>query len=717
MSQSGGEMSNDWSDEDNSWDRGSLPSSYDSNCSLQTNQYHRIDGLSTSHPNNGNSRLEPPEAAARRASSTASTSSTTCDLFSYTTRAESGISSISPRFAAARLPTGALSESPADPILLRFASHSTSIARQISCFRSDSTLYLRTTDSEGTASRSLRSNTLEESGDTPGTSEADSDGVDFFGLDGAPLAPILERESLFAGLEFPKEYRCTPAPSASAHSESDVDDLNEILELRTNLQARPDAALWVPSADTLSRSPDPVQIALAPSPGPAYNAFYSPMRHYIRHDEIYRGVKAITASFPGQASSTGSPSEIIKRKSKSNRHKPLLVQSSVNRISSRHIPFQTQYNTTTNLEWFRGDPTSQICREADFIIDSLNYQVSIFHPGFLVSHLSAASVSALSAELCTANRLTDPLEYPISLSLGFGQHISLQVIPFVPKSKEALRSFQKREGQDKLDVQDSLPIALDLLSIESTAETLDDWLDGILDSRVDLLEYVNLMMERHKRNLSVEILQVVVSWFLETRSELSDSAHTVLRNALKLLLTTSILSMVPRVTSLHSSLSAYLSLHSSSASGSPVPSHVAPKLLTRQIKASTYHLQEKLLQALFFHLMNANEQIAQVRLSAALVISFVLELVMNAGRQFARYANTINNSVFVKEQQVKDYERNIESVVFKGIRASVYDYPGGAEDRIGGLGDRLRSLKSIMKGKGKEDKECRFVSAILTPVL
>lgn len=150
--------------------------------------------------------------------------------------------------------------------------------------------------------------------------------------------------------------------------------------------------------------------------------------------------------------------------------------------------------------------------------------------------------------------------------------------------------------------------------------------------------------------------------------------------------------MVPRVTSLPSSLSAYLSLHSSCAGGSPVPSRVAPKLLTRQIKASTYHLQQKLLQALFSHFLNANERIAQVRLSVALIVSFVLELVWHAGREFARYANTVNNSVSVEKQQVKDYERNIESVVFERIRASVYDSPGGAENGIEELGDRLRSL-------------------------
>lgn len=125
----------------------------------------------------------------------------------------------------------------------------------------------------------------------------------------------------------------------------------------------------------------------------------------------------------------------------------------------------------------------------------------------------------MSAELCAANSITHTLEDHINLSLGFGQHISLEVFAFVPKNKEALRSFRKRKGEDKLDVQNSLSIALDLFSIESMAETLDDWLNGIVDSRSDLTEYLNLMMERHKRNLSVEILQVVVSWFLETRSE------------------------------------------------------------------------------------------------------------------------------------------------------------------------------------------------------
>jgi hypothetical protein len=191
-------------------DGSSPPRGSDSDCSLQSNQYPRLEGQSTSHPLNGrdrNPRLESSDPVARCASSTASTSSTSCDHLFSTTRAELGISSISPRTAAPWQTTGALSESSTDPILLRVASHSTWAARQISNFSSDSTLYLNPANSEGTGSGSLRSNTLEEddSADTPGTSEADSDDVDFLGPDGARPAAILTRESLLAGLAFPGE--------------------------------------------------------------------------------------------------------------------------------------------------------------------------------------------------------------------------------------------------------------------------------------------------------------------------------------------------------------------------------------------------------------------------------------------------------------------------------------------------------------------------------
>jgi hypothetical protein len=189
-------------------DGGSLPRGSDSDCSLQSNQYHRLEGQSTSHPSNGpdrNPRLESSDPVARRAPSTSASTASTSST--YTTRAELGISSVSPRTAAPWQTTGVLSESSTDPSLSRFASHSTSAARQISNSSSGSTLYLEITDSEGTGSGSLRSNTLEEddSADTPGTSEADSDDVDFLGPDGASPAPIPNRESLLAGLAFPGE--------------------------------------------------------------------------------------------------------------------------------------------------------------------------------------------------------------------------------------------------------------------------------------------------------------------------------------------------------------------------------------------------------------------------------------------------------------------------------------------------------------------------------
>ncbi len=81
-----------------------------------------------------------------------------------------------------------------------------------------------------------------------------------------------------------------------------------------------------------------------------------------------------------------------------------------------------------------------------------------------------------------------------------------------------------------------------------------------------------------------------------------------------------------------------------------------------------------------------------------LVVSYVLELVRNAGREFARYANKINSTVFVEDEQVKKYERNLDNFVFDTVRASIYDYAPGADLRmgdlgdLGDLGDRLRRL-------------------------
>ncbi len=83
---------------------------------------------------------------------------------------------------------------------------------------------------------------------------------------------------------------------------------------------------------------------------------------------------------------------------------------------------------------------------------------------------------------------------------------------------------------------------------------------------------------------------------------------------------------------------------------------------------------------------------SQVRLSVALIASFVLELVRSSGRDFAIYANKINQAVFVTEKQVKDYERSMESIIFDRIRSSVCGSLGSTDASTGEFGRLLKSL-------------------------
>lgn len=165
--------------------------------------------------------------------------------------------------------------------------------------------------------------------------------------------------------------------------------------------------------------------------------------------------------------------------------------------------------------------------------------------------------------------------------------------------------------------------------------------------------------------------------------------RVILRIALKLLLTTSILSLVPKVTSLSPSLSALLS---QSLPNSTPLSLAAPKLLTRQIKASTYHLQKILLRAHFSNWATSYDLGGEARLAVALIVSFTLELTRDAGRQFAKYANSISETVSVGRQHVEDYERNVERGVFDRLRSGVFDFPRGGDKMMGELGDRLRDF-------------------------
>ena len=123
--------------------------------------------------------------------------------------------------------------------------------------------------------------------------------------------------------------------------------------------------------------------------------------------------------------------------------------------------------------------------------------------------------------MCGPNTYIDPSEHPVNISLGFGPDICFQASPFIPKDKQALRSFQKHEGDDILHVKDSLPIALNCFSVVLTAEVLDDWLDKIVNSPSHLLECANFIMKQHRESLSAKALRAIVSWFLTTNSKVS----------------------------------------------------------------------------------------------------------------------------------------------------------------------------------------------------
>jgi hypothetical protein len=203
MTQQDGDDFGNWSDENSTGDRGSLPSGSDSGHSIQSRQSHQSWGLGTGYPTHPLTGDLRQYLATRQALSTASTNSTGSYLVSYTTRAESGVSSISPAppgNSASRQPAGTASESSSDPILLRFV-------RQTPSFSSGSAPSFDTIDSEDTGSGSQGSNTLEEdeAAETPDTSEAGSEAEDFFMVDEVSLAPTPNRELFYAGLEFPSE--------------------------------------------------------------------------------------------------------------------------------------------------------------------------------------------------------------------------------------------------------------------------------------------------------------------------------------------------------------------------------------------------------------------------------------------------------------------------------------------------------------------------------
>ena len=131
----------------------------------------------------------------------------------------------------------------------------------------------------------------------------------------------------------------------------------------------------------------------------------------------------------------------------------------------------------------------------------------------------------MTTELCAPEALAYDFEHAVALNLGFGPPIDLNVCPFTPRDKNALCTYQKHEGQNTLVVQESLPIVLNVFSVESHAEELDVWLDGIIDSEFWLLEYVDLMMLRQKDAHLSHVLKAFVSWYMTSKDQVRSSSH------------------------------------------------------------------------------------------------------------------------------------------------------------------------------------------------
>jgi hypothetical protein len=77
-----------------------------------------------------------------------------------------------------------------------------------------------------------------------------------------------------------------------------------------------------------------------------------------------------------------------------------------------------------------------------------------------------------------------------------------------------------------------------------------------------------------------------------------------------------------------------------------------------------------------------------VKIALAFLVAYALDLVRNAGREFAKYSRTFNPTIVVKNQDITEYETIMQTQLFDRVRASVL----GAIGRTGGLAERLRNL-------------------------
>ena len=200
------------------------------------------------------------------------------------------------------------------------------------------------------------------------------------------------------------------------------------------------------------------------------------------------------------------------------------------------------------------------------------------------------------------------------------------------------------------------------------------------------------------------MIEVLIAWYLDSWSHpRSDEDRKAVQTALKFHICTTVLGAVPSLT--QESLTPLLrSLSLPETRPAPEISLKAPKLLTRQIKASTFYVQQDLLLSIFETFQTLSPE---VRLAVALLVASVLELVRKAGRAFAEHASTIAKDLRIEQSQVKGHEETVEREVFgRVIRLGRVSESGNLVDRLRGLG----------KGKGKEEECGGFVAKILNSV-
>lgn len=130
----------------------------------------------------------------------------------------------------------------------------------------------------------------------------------------------------------------------------------------------------------------------------------------------------------------------------------------------------------------------------------------------------------MSDELYAPGDLSYNSEHRVGFSLGIGPLIDLDVCTFTPRDRNALRSYQKQKGKDKLKVQESLPITLNLFSIESLAEEIETWLDDIIDSGPKLPEYIDLILLRPEHNEHSQYLKAIFSWYMASKNMVRSSS-------------------------------------------------------------------------------------------------------------------------------------------------------------------------------------------------